>query len=429
MEFSVTKYIAIGGLCAIGFMGGFALWSVSVTLSGAVIAWGQVTLMDHNHPIQHPTGGQVAHLWVKEGDVVQMGTPLLQLDGHAQTVQLDLTEGHLFEIMARRARLLAERDDRLSIEFDSALQSRAAKDPDVARMVQGQRQLFETYLAYRRQTDKKRQNQTEQMILQIEGLSAQAQAAERQLALLGEELETQLALRAKGLSDRAQLSALQQQEAALLGRIAQLRAKQAEAKTQLHEIEIDRLQQAAADHKAAITALRDLHPQELRLRADRRRLEQELRDLTLTAPISGFVHGLSISGPQAVVQPAKPILHLVPNDQPFVITAKIAPEEINHLFVGQASIIKLLHKGAAQDLHGKLHRISADTFQSRPDSPPYYVVEIALSLSENTATKGDTPLLRPGVPAQVFIRKQNRRPLDYLLEPIRNYFAQALREY
>ena len=102
MEFSVTKYIAIGGLCAIGFMGGFALWSVSVTLSGAVIAWGQVTLMDHNHPIQHPTGGQVAHLWVKEGDVVQMGTPLLQLDGHAQTVQLDLTEGHLFEIMATR---------------------------------------------------------------------------------------------------------------------------------------------------------------------------------------------------------------------------------------------------------------------------------------------------------------------------------------
>ena len=267
------------------------------------------------------------------------------------------------------------------------------------------------------------------MILQIEGLSAQAQAAERQLALLGEELETQLALRAKGLSDRAQLSALQQQEAALLGRIAQLRAKQAEAQTQLHEIEIDRLQQAAADHKAAITALRDLHPQELRLRADRRRLEQELRDLTLTAPISGFVHGLSISGPQAVVQPAKPILHLVPNDQPFVITAKIAPEEINHLFVGQASIIKLLHKGAAQDLQGKLHRISADTFQSRPDSPPYYAVEIALSLSENTATKGDTPLLRPGVPAQVFIRKQNRRPLDYLLEPIRNYFAQALREY
>jgi HlyD family secretion protein len=429
MEFSVTKYIAIGGLRAIGFMGGFALWSVSVTLSGAVIAWGQVTLMDHNHPIQHPTGGQVAHLWVKEGDVVQMGTPLLQLDGHAQTVQLDLTEGHLFEIMARRARLLAERDDRLSIEFDPALQSRAAEDPDVARMVQGQQQLFETYLAYRRQTDKKRQNQTDQMILQIEGLSAQAQAAERQLALLGEELETQLALRAKGLSDRAQLSALQQQEAALLGRIAQLRAKQAEAKTQLHEIEIDRLQQAAADHKAAITALRDLHPQELRLRADRRRLEQELRDLTLTAPISGFVHGLSISGPQAVVQPAKPILHLVPNDQPFVITAKIAPEEINHLFVGQASIIKLLHKGASQDLQGKLHRISADTFQSRPDSPPYYAVEIALSLSENTATKGDTPLLRPGVPAQVFIRKQNRRPLDYLLEPIGNYFAQALREY
>jgi hypothetical protein len=75
------------------------------------------------------------------------------------------------------------------------------------------------------------QNQAEQIALQIEGLSAQAQVAERQLALLGDELETQLSLRAKGLADRAELSALQQQEAALLGKIAQLSAKQAEAQT------------------------------------------------------------------------------------------------------------------------------------------------------------------------------------------------------
>ncbi len=220
------------------------------------------------------------------------------------------------------------------------------------------------------------------MGLEIEGLSAQVQATERQLALLGKELVAQFSLSAKGLADRAQRSALQQQEAALLGKIPQLRAKRAEAQTQLHEIEIDRLRQAAADHEAAISALRDLHPQELRLRADRRRLKQELEGLTLTAPISGFVHGLTISGAQAVVQPAKPILHLVPNDQPFVITAKIAPDQINHLFVGQASIIKLLHKGAAQDLQGRLQKISADTFQSRPDSPPYYVIEIALNLPQ-----------------------------------------------
>ena len=75
------------------FFGGFALWSVCVTLSGAVIAWGHVALMGHNHAVQHPTGGQVADLWVKEGDIVQLGAPLLRLDGHAQNVQLDLTEG------------------------------------------------------------------------------------------------------------------------------------------------------------------------------------------------------------------------------------------------------------------------------------------------------------------------------------------------
>ena len=163
------------------------------------------------------------------------------------------------------------------------------------------------------------------------GLSAQVQATEQQLSLLGEELEAQLSLSVKGLADRAQLSALQQQEAALRGKIAQLRTK---AQTQLHEIEIDWLHQIAADHEAAITALRDLHPQELRLRADRRRLKQELAGLTLSAPINGVVYGLTISSAQAVAQSAKPILHLAPNDQPFVITAKIVLEDDHPCFCG-----------------------------------------------------------------------------------------------
>ena len=81
-----------------------------------------------------------------------------------------------------------------------------------------------------------------------------------------------------------------------------------------------------------------------------------------------------------------------------------------------------------QNLQGRLHTISAETFQSSPDSPPYYVVEIALILPK-IPPNGGVPLLRPGMPAQVFIRKQNYRLSDYLLEPIRNYFAQALREY
>jgi len=113
----------------------------------------------------------------------------------------------------------------------------------------------------------------------------------------------------------------------------------------------------------------------------------------------------------------------------FVITAKIVPEEINHPFVGQANAIKFLHKGAAQDLKGRLHKISTNTFESRPASPYYYVVEVAYPPRENTSPTDGMPLLRPGMPVRVLIRTQTRSPLDYLLEAIRNYFTQALREY
>ena len=112
----------------------------------------------------------------------------------------------------------------------------------------------------------------------------------------------------------------------------------------------------------------------------------------------------------------------------FVITAKIVPEEINHPFVGQANAIKFLHKGAAQDLKGRLHKISTNTFESRPASPYCYVVEVAPP-RENTSPTDGMPLLRPGMPVRVLIRTQTRSPLDYLLEAIRNYFTQALREY
>ena len=103
----------------------------------------------HGSQPRSPTGGQVANLWVTDGDSVQMGAPLLRLNDHAQNVQLDLTEGQLFEIMARRARLEAERDDRLFIEFDRVLQTKAAENPDVGHMLHGQVQLFETPIAVR----------------------------------------------------------------------------------------------------------------------------------------------------------------------------------------------------------------------------------------------------------------------------------------
>ena len=86
-------------------VGGFGSWSVMTNIAGAIVTSGQLEVEQNRQVVQHPDGGVVAEIAVKEGDTVEAGDLLLRLDGAMLQSELAIVEGQLFEIMARRARL------------------------------------------------------------------------------------------------------------------------------------------------------------------------------------------------------------------------------------------------------------------------------------------------------------------------------------
>lgn len=112
------------------------------TISGAVVAPGVVQVEQNRQVVQHPDGGVVAEIAVQEAQTVKSGDLLIRLDGAQIKAELTIVEGQLFDAMARKARLEAERDDLTELVFPAELTGLAATRPDVAEQIEGQKRLF-----------------------------------------------------------------------------------------------------------------------------------------------------------------------------------------------------------------------------------------------------------------------------------------------
>lgn len=199
-------------------LGGFGSWSARSTIAGAIVASGQVEVEQNRQVVQHPDGGVVEAVHVREGDTVKAGDPLLTLDATLLQSELNAAEGQLFEIMARRARLAAERDGEDSVTFPAALQEATRRSPVVGDLVQGQTRLFRA----RRQSLAQRVEQLgrrkAQIASQIEGIEAQKAAIARQVDLVGTELAAQQSLLDRQLAQASRVLTLQREEARLEGK-------------------------------------------------------------------------------------------------------------------------------------------------------------------------------------------------------------------
>lgn len=137
-EFSSTKPLAIGLIASLLLIVGFGGWAVMAQLPGAIIATGQIEVDQNRQIVQHPDGGVVSEILVEEGDTVANGDVLLSLDPRNQQSELSIIQGQLFELMARRGRLVAERDNLESVTFDPRLIEAAQIDPAINELKSGQ---------------------------------------------------------------------------------------------------------------------------------------------------------------------------------------------------------------------------------------------------------------------------------------------------
>jgi len=428
-EWSARSPLLIGGLTLLILLGGFGTWAVMSSIAGAIVASGRIEVDRNRQIVQHLDGGIVAEILVDEGDSVARGDVLLRLDAKELRSQLAITEGQLFEMMARRGRLEAERDSAKAVEFEQELLALAMIRPAVADLVEGQRRLFvarEESIAREIEQLNKRSAQTKD---QIKGIKAQQASMELQLGLIAEELKNQTILLERGLAQAGTVLNLRRTEADLSGRLGELVATEAQALGRITETEIEILKLGSTRREEAITQLRDLRYQELELGENRRTLLERLDRLDIAAPVSGIVYDLQVHTPRSVIRAADPVLYLVPQDRPLVIAAQVSPTDIEQIYVGQDVTLKFssLDQRNTPDLFGKVMLVSADAFEDQNTGVSYYRAEIELNADEAQRLPKGTVLI-PGMPVESYIRTQDRSPLSYLVKPLADYFVKAFRE-
>ncbi|RYH01953.1 HlyD family type I secretion periplasmic adaptor subunit [Salipiger sp. IMCC34102] len=425
-RWSASRPLLVGVLALVVLVGGFGAWAVFANISGAVITSGQIEVDQNRQVIQHPDGGVVDRILVGEGDEVAAGDLLIMLDRDELASELAIVEGQLFEILARRARLEAERDGAETLNFDPLLEAGGA---DAADLMDGQQRLFEARNETIQRNTEQLTQQRNQIAKQVEGFDAQQAALTAQKALIEQELTDQQSLLDRGLAQASRVLALQREEANMQGSVGSLTAQAAQAAERMTEIDIQILGLTSTRREEAITRLRDLQYTALELAERRRTLTQRLDRLDIRAPVSGVIYGLEVFAPRSVIQPAEPLMYLVPQDRPLVITTQVQVTDVDQIFVGQDVVVRFsaFDQRRTPELFGTVTQISADAFRNEQTGVSYYRAEVRLNDGEIEKMPQDMILI-PGMPVEAYVRTAERTPMAYLVKPLSDYFARAFRE-
>ncbi|NDV02866.1 HlyD family type I secretion periplasmic adaptor subunit [Pseudoroseicyclus tamaricis] len=418
----------MGGLIAILLLvGGFGGWAVASQITGAVIAMGRIEVEQNRQIVQHPDGGVVEEILVSEGSTVEAGDLLIRLDEEELRSELASVEGQLFEILARRARFEAEVDNAEDLDFDPLLLE--AESPLAGELMDGQRRLYAARRVSEAQVRDQLQRRIEQIEAQIEGIEAQKQAITQQIAFLQSELDSQQSLLDRGLAQSARVLALEREKADLEGRHGELTAAAAQAQGRITETEIEIIKIDATRGEEAISTLRDLQYTQIDLAERRHQLLNRIDRLDIRAPASGVVYGLRVFAPRSVIVAADPLLYVIPQDRPLVITAQVQPQDIDQIFVGQPAGLRFsaFDQRQTPELDGRVMQVSADAFTDEASGLSFYRAEIALNDGEIERLPPGMALL-PGMPVEAFIATAARSPMAYFLKPFTDYFAKAFRE-
>jgi len=426
--YSARLPLAVGILALILLIGGVGVWSVRTKIAGAVIASGMIVVESNRQVVQHAEGGTVGEILARDGDKVSAGDRLIQLNDTLLKSELAVVETQLVEIRSRRARLEAERDGKDTIVFPDDLMQLARDNPGATEQINGQVSLFEA----RRISLEKEFGQISERVAQtgnqIEGAQAQLDALGIQEELIRDELTDQETLLAKGLVQMQRVTSLRREAARLAGEIGRLKSDIAQYKGQIAALEIEKLKLDTSRSEEAIVTLRDLQYRELELGEQKLSLKERMARLELRAPVTGIVYGSTIFALKSVIQPAEPVMYIIPQDQPLVVSARVEAIHIDQIHIGQQASLRFtaFNQRLTPEIAGQVTDVSADVFQDEVTGLNYYRVEL-VPHQEDLASLVKQQLL-PGMPVEAYLKTDERTPLSYLTKPVADYFGRAMRE-
>ena len=426
---SIRRHLIFGGAIVAFVFFGIGGWAATMELAGAVIAQGTIVVEFSVKKVQHLSGGIVSEIRVKEGDHVKAGDILVRLD-KTQTKAADaVVTGNLDALIAQQARLEAERDNVDRIEFPAAFVERASDPNSVAgRTMIAEKKLFEL----RRQARDGKKAQLKERIAQlgeeVQGYVGQVAAKGREIALINKELVGIRELWSKNLTPLSRMTALERDAARLegersqlVGAIAQTKGKITETELQIIQVDQDLRSEVGKDLAETRTKVSEFVERKVAA-------EDQLKRVDIRAPQNGIVQQLTVHTIGGVVAAGDPIMLIVPDTEALTVEVKIAPQDIDRLYLGQIAALRFtaFNQRTTPEIEGALRLISADITQDQKTGTSYYVAHITPSPSE-IAQLGDVKLV-PGMPVEAFIKTSGRTMLSYLIKPLRDQASRAFKE-
>ncbi|CAN7634151.1 HlyD family type I secretion periplasmic adaptor subunit [Pararhizobium sp. LjRoot235] len=407
-----------------GIVGG---WAATVDISGAVIAHGAVVVEDNEKKVQHSTGGIVGEIFVRDGNHVNAGDVVVRLSDVVPRANLAFVTKSLDELYARKSRLEAERDGGEEMTLAPLLVSRMGV-PEVAALVAGEKRLFELRRIARSGNKARLHERMEQYRKQIEGHSAQEVAKAREIELVNNELDGIRSLFEQKLVPISKLTAYEREATRIEGERAQLVSSIAQTKGAIAEVELQVLQ---LDKEFSSETGRELREVDAKIAEFEERnvtAEDQLARINIRAPASGTVHQSIVHTVGGVIGAGEPIMLIVPDADALTVEAKVAPQDIDQLLVGQAALLRFtaFNLRSTPELIGVVSRVAADITRDQRTNESYYVVRITPG-PEGLQRLGQIALV-PGMPVEVFIQTGERKVLSYLMKPLTDQMMRAFRD-
>jgi len=397
------------------------VWSFFAQLDQVSVAQGEVQPQSKITVVQHLEGGLIKQLYVKDGDIVKVGAPLVQLELALSNINREEIQVRLDALGLQRARLQSE-------AFGKPLifpEDEAKRRPDLVRSER------ETFDARNREFNSAMSGLNDQ-VRQRELAVAEYQAtrkskgadlalARERLAISEKLLKDQLTPRVEHLRQQSEvekldgeLQTLDQSIPRSVAALGESRQKVVEERAKFQRRAQEELQQVEVNYARTVELLNEA-------------TDQRKRTL-ITSPTDGIVKNLRFTTVGGVVKPGEGIMEVVPSDDRLVIEARLSPLDRGYVEIGQPAQVKISTYDFVRygTLNGKVTLISADS-NPDPKGEPYFRVIVETDKSY----LGDDPttlLITPGMQATVDIHTGKRSVAFYLMKPVLKLKNEAFRE-
>lgn len=425
VEPQIKKRLAMALLMSVLLLGGLGGWGAFASISGAVIATGQVVVEGNDKKVQHPTGGVIGEILVKSGDKVKAGETLLRLDPTQTKASLGIVVSQQVQLIGRKARLEAERDLVRTLNFPKDYKD---SDPEALAIAASEEKLLKARMDSKDGQRAQLNERIGQLRKEIEGLTSQLTAKTTEVSLMADELDRVGALRKQNLVPVTRYLESQRDLTRLKGEQGALISSVAKAEGQISEIGVQIIGLDQAMQTESMKELRDVEARLAELSERRTAAQDTLNRIDIKAPLSGTVHEMQVHTVGGVINPAETLMMIVPDNEKLGIEIKLSPTDIDQVVPGQPARIRFsaFNQRKTPEFEAEITQVAAELTKEPQSGLSYYTARLKIAPAREEEAK--TLKLVPGMPVEAFVETGERKAIAYLLKPFSDQIARAFKE-